>query len=148
MGKPPYCTVPAMLADRSISVSAPSSIQFLSVSVFSVSLVIMWLVHLSERTRLHNCSSWFSVIFCLACNFQAGRHSAIGRAPDSKARGPGFDTWSGNILSFLLRLFSRRAVVSYWRKYVDEVLVYRLGGLSLPRLLLLLHCCFTSTVNI
>ena len=29
--------------------------------------------------------------------------------------------------------FSRRAVVSYWRKYVQEVLVSRLGGLSLPR---------------
>ena len=29
--------------------------------------------------------------------------------------------------------FSRRAVVSYWRKYVNEVLVNRLGGLSLPR---------------
>ena len=29
--------------------------------------------------------------------------------------------------------FSRRAVVSHWRKYVHEVLVYRLGGLSLPR---------------
>ena len=28
---------------------------------------------------------------------------------------------------------SRRAVVSYWRKYVREVLVNRLGGLSLPR---------------
>ena len=29
--------------------------------------------------------------------------------------------------------FSRRAVVSYWRKYVHEVLDNRLGGLSLPR---------------
>ena len=29
--------------------------------------------------------------------------------------------------------FSRRTVVSYWRKYVHEVLVKRLGGLSLPR---------------
>ena len=29
--------------------------------------------------------------------------------------------------------FSRRAVVSYWRKYVHEVLVNRIGGLSLPR---------------
>ena len=29
--------------------------------------------------------------------------------------------------------FSRRAVVSYWRKYVNEVLVNCLGGLSLPR---------------
>ena len=28
---------------------------------------------------------------------------------------------------------SRKAVVSYWRKYVHEVLVNRLGGLSLPR---------------
>ena len=28
---------------------------------------------------------------------------------------------------------SRGAVVSYWRKYVHEVLVCRLGGLSLPR---------------
>ena len=28
---------------------------------------------------------------------------------------------------------SRRAVVSYWLKYVLEVLVNRLGGLSLPR---------------
>ena len=43
------------------------------------------------------------------------------------------DTRSGNILSFLLLLFSRRAVVSYWRKYVHEVLVNSLGGLSLPR---------------
>ena len=29
--------------------------------------------------------------------------------------------------------FSRRAVVSYWRKYVHGVLVNRLGGLGLPR---------------
>ena len=35
----------------------------------------------------------------------AGPRSAIGRAPDSQVRGPGFDTRSGNILSFLLPLF-------------------------------------------
>ena len=29
--------------------------------------------------------------------------------------------------------FLRRAVVSYWRKYVHEVLANHLGGLSLPR---------------
>ena len=28
---------------------------------------------------------------------------------------------------------SRRAVVRYWRKYVHEILVNRLGGLSLPK---------------
>ena len=32
-----------------------------------------------------------------------------------------------------LLLFARRAVVSYWRKYVHLVLVKRLGGLGLPR---------------
>ena len=37
--------------------------------------------------------------------FHAGPRSAIGRAPDSLVRGPGFDTRSGNILSFLLPLF-------------------------------------------
>ena len=37
-------------------------------------------------------------------------------------------------LKYLLSsAFSRRAVVSYWRKYVHEVLVNRFGGLSLPR---------------
>ena len=35
----------------------------------------------------------------------AGPRSAIGRAPDSKVRDPGFNTRSGNILSFLLPLF-------------------------------------------
>ena len=34
--------------------------------------------------------------------FPAGPHIAIGRAPDVRVRGPGFDTRSGNILSFLL----------------------------------------------
>ena len=29
--------------------------------------------------------------------------------------------------------FSRKTVVSYWQKYVHEVLVNRLGGLGLPR---------------
>ena len=36
---------------------------------------------------------------------KAGPRSAIGRAPDSYVRGPGFDTRPGNILSFLLPLF-------------------------------------------
>ena len=35
----------------------------------------------------------------------AGPRSAIGRASDSQVRGPGFDTRSDNILSFLLPLF-------------------------------------------
>ena len=43
---------------------------------------------------------------------------------------PGLATYFRFSLFFF---FSRRAVVSYWRKYVHEVLVNRLGGLSLPR---------------
>ena len=42
---------------------------------------------------------------------------------------PGIATY----FRFFPSAFSRRAVVSYWRKYVHEVLVNRLGGLSLPR---------------
>ena len=43
-----------------------------------------------------------------------------------RVRGPGFDTRSGNILSFLLQFFQGN-----W--HVHEVLVNCLGGLSLPR---------------
>ena len=50
-----------------------------------------------------------------------GPHNAIGRAPD----------WQHTFVS--PSVFSRKAVVSYWRKYVHEVLVNCLGGLSLPR---------------
>ena len=35
---------------------------------------------------------------------QAGPRGAVGSASDSRARGPGFDTQYGNILSFLLPL--------------------------------------------
>ena len=45
------------------------------------------------------------VLIRLASMRRAGPRSAIGRAPDSKVRGPGFETRSGNILSFLLPLF-------------------------------------------
>ena len=48
--------------------------------------------------------------------------------------GDGYASW--HFLSTPLRepfAFSRRAVVSYWRKYMHEVLVNRLGGLSPPR---------------
>ena len=57
----------------------------------------------------------------------AGPRSAIGRAPD-RVRYP---VWQHTFVP--PSAFSRKAVVSYWRKYVHEVLVNRLGGLSLPR---------------
>ena len=44
---------------------------------------------------------------------------------------PDYPFWQHTFVS--PSTFSRRAVVSYWQKYVNEVLVNRLGGLSLPR---------------
>ena len=41
--------------------------------------------------------------------------------------------WIPGLATYFPSAFSRRTVVSYWRKYVHEVLVNRLGGLSLPR---------------
>ena len=51
---------------------------------------------------------------------------------DSSASGPGFDTRSGHILSFLLPLIQEGQLSVTAEKYV-QVLVNRLGGLSLPR---------------
>ena len=61
---------------------------------------------------------------------QAGpRSESVGHL--TQVRGPGFDpVWQHTFVS--PSAFSR-AVFSYWRKYVHEVLVDRLGGLSLPR---------------
>ena len=55
-------------------------------------------------------------------------------------RGPSFDTRSGHILSLLYPLIQEgqlsvtgESMCTNWRKYVHEVLVNRLGGLSLSR---------------
>ena len=45
----------------------------------------------------------------------------------------GHNTRSGNILSFLLPLFQEGQLSVTGEKYMHEVLVNRLGGLSLPR---------------
>ena len=47
----------------------------------------------------------------------AGPRRAVGSASDSRGRGPGFDTQSGHVSP---STNSRRALVSYWRKYVHE----------------------------
>ena len=52
----------------------------------------------------------------------AGPRSAVGSASDSNVRGPGFDTRSGHILSFLLPLIQERQlsfagesmITGYW----------------------------------
>ena len=56
--------------------------------------------------------------------------------PGCVAQSVGHLTHKSGVLGSIPSLatyFSRRAVVSYWRKHVHEVLVNRLGGLSLPR---------------
>ena len=62
----------------------------------------------------------------------AGPRSAVCRAPESCQRSwVRYPVWPHTFIS--PSTDSRWAVVSYWRKYVPEVLVNRLGGLSLPR---------------
>ena len=59
-------------------------------------------------------------------------HSAVHRAPDISQRSwVRYSVWPHTFVS--PSADSRGAVVSYWRKYVNEVVVNRLGGLSLPR---------------
>ena len=53
----------------------------------------------------------------------SGPRSAVGRTP--------YSVWPHTFVS--PSADSRGAVISYWRKYVLEVLVNHLGGLSLPR---------------
>ena len=69
---------------------------------------------------------------CL-CYFEK-RQLAAGILPGRVAQSVGhlarYPVWQHTFVS--PSSFLRRAVVSYWRKYVHEVLVNRLGGLSLP----------------
>ena len=97
----------------------------------------------------HSCYN-FSFVFCMryACERGGGRvvrwgwvnfqcrgvlQFGPGRVAQSVSQGSWvrYPVWQHTFVS--PSAFSRRAVVSYWRKYVHEVLVNRLGGLSLPR---------------
>ena len=62
----------------------------------------------------------------------AGPHRAVSRASDLSQRPQVLYPIRPHTL-FSPSADSRRAVVSYWRKYVLEVLVNRLEGLNLPR---------------
>ena len=56
---------------------------------------------------------------------------SVGHLTRSQGSWVRYPVWQHTFVS--ASAFSRRAVVSYWRKYVHQVLVNRLGGLSLPR---------------
>ena len=77
-----------------------------------------------EIDRTHN--SWYSTVRQFS-NLDLPLTSSVNMR-QSWVRYP---VWQHTFVS--PSAFSRRAVVSYWRKYVHEVLVNRLGGLSLPR---------------
>ena len=66
----------------------------------------------------------------------------VGDSPGRVAQSVGHLTGKSGVLGSIPGLaiyfrfsfrFFKKALVSYWRKYVQEVLVNRLGGLSLPR---------------
>ena len=61
----------------------------------------------------------------------AGPRSAVGRALVSQRSWVRYPVWPYTFVS--PSADSRGTVVSYWRKYVHEVLVNRLGDLRLPR---------------
>ena len=65
--------------------------------------------------------------------FSKYTRSSVCSASDSRARGPRFDNRCRPHTFASPSADSRKAVVSYWRKYVHEVLVNRLRDLSLPR---------------
>ena len=58
---------------------------------------------------MRNSCHWFKAATDLMVSAQrAEPRSAVGRAPDPKVRGHGFDTRSGHIPSFLLPLIQER----------------------------------------
>ena len=76
---------------------------------------------------MHKCSAWKHKTSLPAPGRVAQSVGHLPRKSEVLGSIPGLDTFVSPSAD------SRRAVVSYWRKYVHEVLVNRLGGLSLPR---------------
>ena len=63
--------------------------------------------------------------------YSRGSRSAVGSASTLRVRGP--ISIPGPVTYIVSSSAdTKRVVVSYWRKYVHEVLVNRLGGLFLP----------------
>ena len=82
-----------------------------------------------ELLHSHICQQkYWHTYFMLLKDF-AGLRSTVGSAPDSSWAG--YPVWPHTFVS--PSTDSRGAFVSYWQKYVHEVLVNHLGRLSLPR---------------
>ena len=123
-------TVPSFCSFTFISLWMPLA-PFVISLVFSAVVSILYLVQVLSRLSTRASSSCSS-------SARASMSSANRRLvlflppmltlPSSWVRYP---VWQHTFFS--PSAFSRRAVVSYWRKYVHGVLVNRLEGLSLPR---------------
>ena len=70
------------------------------------------------------------VLTSLVTPTSTGRANRWGTRLVSQGSWVRYRVWENTFVS--TSAFSRRAVVTYWRKYVHKVLVNRLGGLSLP----------------
>ena len=87
-------------------------------------------VLLKKRIFLSSGSQFFSLLIA-ACEKGPGRVAQLVGHLTHKSEVMGLIP--GLATSISPSADSRGAVVSYWQKYVHEVLVNRLGGLSLPR---------------
>ena len=81
---------------------------------------------------LHNPGKWLDIDEILSERAIKDKYSLLYRThPVTQGSRVRYPVWQHTFVS--PSAFSRRAVVSNWRKYVHEVLVNRIGGLSLPR---------------
>ena len=84
----------------------------------------------SKKSRVKMINQWWWLVMIFPRKLNGTRP---GRIAQSVCQGSWvrYPVWQHTFVS--PSAFSRRAVVSYWQKYVHEVLVNHLGGLSLPR---------------
>ena len=102
-------------------------------------------IHTFSIDKLH-CEGWWGLLCTILASLKFSPHPVPSIfqtfQPGRIAQSVGHLTSKSGVLSWIpglatyFRLFFRffkRAVVSYWRKYVHQVLVNRLGGLSLSK---------------
>ena len=71
------------------------------------------------------------IIYCASFQWPGRIAQSVGHLTRKSGVPVRYPVWQHTFVS--PSAFSRRAVVSYWRKYEHEVLVNHLGGLSRPR---------------
>ena len=90
-----------------------------------------WQLTMNQPKEKQKWPDWVSNTGHLALELEMLPAQLVGHLTRKSGSCVQYPVWQHTFIS--PSAFSRRAVVSYWRKYVHEVLVTRLGGLSLPR---------------